>query len=392
MKAIQDMCFNDALQQTNILIDADMIGSAILLREARSEFLPSPTVRKVLYVRTKLEIVETLHKISEGFEYVVDGDHLWAPMDRVSNAYFNRSRGILFYFKPVPSDAMDRTSIQKYNYESMIHVAGETSGDGKLAVTVFTTMEAVDDLCRELLDFLAKAGFEEYGANIVSVAVEGKDVVRRSVTIDTTQLGHHAFYPMLPCSISAYADAFMSSRANVLFLIGEPRTGKSTLIRTIINHLGIPAVLSSDVAAIESGAVFAEDEEGSEGMRVLVLEDVEAILAKREDANRFMGRLLNEVDGVGKSSCKLIVSTNLSSVEEVDPALIGPGRTFDILEFGKLTPEQSFDVALAVGKDPALLEAGKKYTVGEICNIGVTGSSYFSFKGKTDRGIGFGRR
>ncbi len=59
-----------------------------------------------------------------------------------------------------------------------------------------------------------------------------------------------------------------------------------------------------------------------------------------------MHRFLNVGDGlVGIQGKKLIFSTNLPSVKDIDPALIRAGRCFDILHFENYNEEQAKKIA-----------------------------------------------
>ena len=63
-----------------------------------------------------------------------------------------------------------------------------------------------------------------------------------------------------------------------------------------------------------------------------------------------MHKFLNVGDGlVTTRNKKLIFSTNLPSVSDIDPALIRPGRCYDILHFGELNQEQAEKLATRCG-------------------------------------------
>ena len=63
---------------------------------------------------------------------------------------------------------------------------------------------------------------------------------------------------------------------------------------------------------------------------------------------------------------KLIFSTNLPSISDIDPALIRPGRCFDILSFNLLKRE---DAQLLADKVGATLEGDRdSYSIAEVFN------------------------
>jgi ATP-dependent 26S proteasome regulatory subunit len=89
---------------------------------------------------------------------------------------------------------------------------------------------------------------------------------------------------------------------------------------------------------------------------IVVLEDCEKILSKREEGNPFMGTLLNLTDGIiGETvNCKFICSFNCAE-SKIDEALLRKGRlslkyTFNNLSLEKtqlLVPEAKRGMVLA---------------------------------------------
>ena len=65
-----------------------------------------------------------------------------------------------------------------------------------------------------------------------------------------------------------------------------------------------------------------------------------------------MHRFLNVSNGlVTSKGKKMIFSTNLPSIRDVDPALTRPGRCFDIVKFDSLTRDQASELTKALGND-----------------------------------------
>jgi ATP-dependent 26S proteasome regulatory subunit len=103
----------------------------------------------------------------------------------------------------------------------------------------------------------------------------------------------------------------------------------------------------------------------------MVIEDSDTFLRARTDGNTMMHRFLNVGDGlVTTKGKKLIFSTNLPSTKDIDPALIRPGRCFDVLNFNLLNKEQAKVLAKKVGS--SLPEKDKdganEYSIAEIYN------------------------
>jgi ATP-dependent 26S proteasome regulatory subunit len=98
-------------------------------------------------------------------------------------------------------------------------------------------------------------------------------------------------------------------------------------------------------------------------------------LKARSDGNTMMHRFLNVGDGlVTTKGKKLIFSTNLPSIRDVDPALIRPGRCFDVLSFDQLNGDEAAKLADKLGVTYET-KSGGKYSIAEIFNKKVEGTT-----------------
>jgi hypothetical protein len=188
-----------------------------------------------------------------------------------------------------------------------------------------------------------------------------------NVPLNTDRLPVQEMYPFLgEETLASYYDRFLASQANILLLIGPPGTGKTTFIRGLLAHSNSSAIVTYDAAILEKDYLFArfiEDETG-----VMVLEDSDNFLKARSDGNTMMHRFLNVGDGlVTTKGKKLIFSTNLPSIRDVDPALVRPGRCFDILNFAPLNVEQATKLADKLGTTYDKKDSGT-YSIAEIFN------------------------
>jgi len=148
-------------------------------------------------------------------------------------------------------------------------------------------------------------------------------------------------YPWLDGeNLTDYYDRFMESDASILLLIGPPGTGKTTFIRGLLQHTEQSAIVTYDANILSKDYLFAQFIEGDRG--ILVIEDADNFLGARSDGNDMMHKFLNVGDGlVTTKNKKMIFSTNLPSIRDIDPALIRPGRCFDIVNFSPLSEEQA---------------------------------------------------
>lgn len=161
-----------------------------------------------------------------------------------------------------------------------------------------------------------------------------------------------------------YYDRFMQSNASILLLIGKPGTGKTSFIRGFLQHTKSNAIVTYDPAVLAKDFVFAQFIEGDAS--VFIIEDADTLLRARSDGNDMMHKFLNVGDGlVTTSGKKMIFSTNLPSVRDVDPALIRPGRCFDVVNFEELKAERAQTLASKLGLEMPK-EVKKSYSLAEL--------------------------
>lgn len=208
--------------------------------------------------------------------------------------------------------------------------------------------------------------------------------------LNKTNLPIDEMYPFLgDLSLEEYYDGYMNSNSNILLLIGPPGTGKTSFIKGLLAHSNSSAMVTYDPNILCKDSFFANYMESD--TNVMVLEDSDSFLGSRSDGNTMMHKFLNVGDGLSTTKGKkLIFSTNLPSITEVDPALIRPGRCYDVLEFSLLNREQAQTLADKIGVE--LLEKSPNdntYTVAEIFN---SKQNFDSKKSKTinrEKIIGF---
>lgn len=150
-----------------------------------------------------------------------------------------------------------------------------------------------------------------------------------------------------------YIDDYLASEASVLILIGPPGTGKTTFIKNLVHRSGGNAKVAYDDKVMQDDGLFAGfiDDDS----RFLIMEDADAFLSSRSDGNTMMHKFLNVSDGlISAPDKKLVFSTNLPNIRDIDSALRRPGRCFDVIEFRPLTREEAHAVIEETGKGELL--------------------------------------
>jgi ABC-type transport system involved in cytochrome c biogenesis ATPase subunit len=166
-----------------------------------------------------------------------------------------------------------------------------------------------------------------------------------------------AAYPELQGGVARFIDGYLRSPEAVLVLQGAPGTGKTRLIRAILGEIarrgdGARALYTGDMKALESDALFVKFITGFDD--VFVLEDADHLLKPRAEGNENLHRFLTIADGVVRSQGrKIIFSTNLPNVGDLDDALIRPGRCHARVAMRDLLPAEAQRLLLDLCGVPA---------------------------------------
>jgi len=169
---------------------------------------------------------------------------------------------------------------------------------------------------------------------------------------------HDRAYPGIEGGVKSFIERYLDARETVLVLQGPPGTGKTRLIRAILAAIsrrkGEPArvMYTGDAKLLQSDQLFVSFITGEED--AFVMEDADHVMKPRADGNDHLHRFLTIADGVVRSQGrKIVFSTNLPNVGDLDEALVRPGRCFARLFVRKLTGEEALALAMEIAEgDP----------------------------------------
>jgi hypothetical protein len=166
-------------------------------------------------------------------------------------------------------------------------------------------------------------------------------------------------YPSLGMPVAEFIGRFLDAHECVLVLLGPPGTGKTRLVRAILSAISrrkgenAEVMYTADQRALKSDEIFVEFITGSHD--VFVIEDSDLLLTARTSGNEEMHRFLAIADGVARSQGrKIIFTTNLPNVNDIDDALVRPGRCYAVKNLRSLTTGEALKLAEKIcGEDTA---------------------------------------
>jgi hypothetical protein len=173
-------------------------------------------------------------------------------------------------------------------------------------------------------------------------------------------------YPSLGAPIRDFVAGYLGAPECVLILMGPPGTGKTRLVRAILAEMtrrkgeNAEVMYTADQRALRTDEIFVDFITGSHD--AFVIEDTDNLLRARTSGNDEMHRFLAVADGVARSQGrKVIFTTNLPNVNDIDDALVRPGRCFAVKNLRSLSMEEALRLAARIcGGDEARLQRAQQ--------------------------------
>jgi len=165
-------------------------------------------------------------------------------------------------------------------------------------------------------------------------------------------------YPMLGQPVKSFIGRYLDAPETVLVLQGPPGTGKTRLVRAVLAEMSArkgesaEVMYTADRRTLEKDEIFVEFITGSHD--AFVIEDADHMLMARSNGNVDLHRFLAVADGVVRAQGrKIIFTTNLPNIGDIDEALLRPGRCFGSVQMRALLREEVVRLAerLCGGED-----------------------------------------
>jgi DNA replication protein DnaC len=176
---------------------------------------------------------------------------------------------------------------------------------------------------------------------------ENDNLARKQIMQSLDEKVYEEAYPFIE-NLNNFLEQYLFGKESILLLIGSPGTGKTTFIRYIMKLSGKCGLRTADefIYTCDKNIInldrFYMNFLCESDSHFMVIEDMDFDLQSRKEGNFGMYKMLAASEGFIKlDNKKIILSTNLPNVNEIDEALLRPGRCFDTFEFRALSKEES---------------------------------------------------
>jgi hypothetical protein len=157
-------------------------------------------------------------------------------------------------------------------------------------------------------------------------------------------------YPSLSPGVDSFIEGYLRARETVLILQGPPGTGKTRLVRAVLAAMSrrkgdsAKIMYTADKRALQNDEIFVDFITGSHD--AFVIEDADHLLKARTSGNFELHRFLGVADGVVRAQArKVIFTTNLPNINDIDDALLRPGRCYAVKNLRNLEPPEALRLA-----------------------------------------------
>lgn len=236
-----------------------------------------------------------------------------------------------------------------------VSLEGSDSSEFELLAYLPTGLEATSMFLDLLSEYFEASSPEGQIVKITGIGPTGIQTKVETISLDKVQTSPAAFYPwMNGVSTQDYIAEYLTSSANVLLFMGPPGTGKSSLIRTAVAKLGLKVLFCSSMSVASDPSFVSKLGEmisaPDSDFDAIIIEDADVLIRPRDQGNMALSEILNATSGMtSQGGYKLIVTTNQTNTDNIDSALLRPGRCFDVMEFGTLSHNEANAARESIG-------------------------------------------
>jgi len=196
---------------------------------------------------------------------------------------------------------------------------------------------------------------------------EGSSFAQESFPLKNNNMPIDEMYPFIKDGLTDYYDRYMKSSASILLLIGPPGCGKTTFLRGLLHYTSSDSMMTYDELLLQDDHFFIRFIKSDD--LFLIIEDADTMIRPRDEGNKLVARFLNLSDGIMDiQNKKIVFTTNLDSLANVDPALTREGRCFDVLHFRHLNFDEATKLADKCEIDFNPARRSDEFPVSEVFN------------------------
>ncbi|KAK9880820.1 hypothetical protein WA026_013147 [Henosepilachna vigintioctopunctata] len=181
-----------------------------------------------------------------------------------------------------------------------------------------------------------------------------------------------------PIRYKSFAKLYDKTVPTGILLFGPPGCGKTLLAKAIANEAGLnfisvkgPELLKMFVGESERGVRTCFERARNVAPSIIFFDEMESICPKRSDARengattRVVSQMLTEMDGMEERSQVYILAAS-NRPQDIDPAILRPGRLDQILFVGLPSPEERVDILKKITKNGTKIPLSPEVNLEEI--------------------------